>query len=380
MLLKPSNTQFRWLILSYGLFILLMTVAAFYWRYHNAKFPPQSHRESLTTVTQSPDADQPGTLEVGLLVDNIYNFEADKKTFDANGWVWLKWSTEIEREMKAQGVSAQQLFYFYNQVGDWDLSLTSGSENPVKMSNGRYYQKYRFSGHFYANELDFRKYPFQTITLPMALELNEGKLLVQGERIRMRIDQDNSGIGAYIDLGGYLTTGFTLTNYLHRYESTLGEPGVMDETIQVPQARMEISYEKALVATVLKLLLPLVTVMALALFSPSISSSGWDVRVGIPPTALLTLIFLQQTYQTWLPELSYITFLDAVYNICYFANLMLFGLFLWGTNEYSMASETEKAAVVERIDRIDRYFQVMLLGILIIGIGGNWFFIADKAN
>jgi hypothetical protein len=378
--IKPSNTQFRWLILSYGFFILLMTLAAFYWRYHNNKYPPQSHQETLLPVSQSPSVDLPGTIEVGLLVDNIYNFEADKKTFDANGWVWLKWSSEIEREMKVQGLSVQQLFYFYNQVGDWDLSLTSGSENPVKMSDGRYYQRFRFSGHFYANELDFRKYPFQTIKLPMALELNPGKFEDRGQRIQMVIDQKNSGIGSYIDLGGYLTTGFTLTNYLHRYESSLGEPGITDETKQVPQARMEVSYEKALVATVLKLLLPLITVMALALFSPSISSSGWDVRVGIPPTALLTLIFLQQTYQTWLPELSYITFLDSVYNICYYTNLMLFGLFLWGTNEYSMASEAEKPAVVERIDRIDRYFQVILVTMLVIGISGNWFFIADRAN
>jgi hypothetical protein len=376
----PSNTHLRWLILSYGLFILLMAVVAFYWRYHNANHPQQSHREILTAASQIPSTDAPTTIEVGLLVDNIYNFEPDKKTFDADGWVWLKWSAEIEREMKVQGVSPQQLFYFYNQVGDWDLSLTPGSENPVKLADGRHYQKFRFSGHFYANELDFRKYPFQTITLPMALELNPGKFVVQGERIKMAIDQKNSGVGAYIDLGGYLTTGFTFTNYQHHYESSLGDPNITNEASQVPQARMEISYEKALVATVLKLLLPLITVMALALFSPSISSSGWDVRVGIPPTALLTLIFLQQTYQTWLPELSYITFLDSVYNVCYYANLMLFGLFLWGTNEYSMASEEEKPAVVERIDRIDRYFQVLLVAMLIIGISANWFFIADRVN
>jgi len=152
------------------------------------------------TASQIPAADSPSNIEVGLLVDNIYNFEADKKTFDANGWVWLKWSSEIDREMKAQSVSVNQLFYFYNQVGDWDLSLTSGSENPVKMSDGRYYQRFRFSGHFYANELDFRKYPFQTITLPMALELNPGKFSVQGERIKMVIDQQNSGIGAILIL------------------------------------------------------------------------------------------------------------------------------------------------------------------------------------
>ena len=58
---------------------------------------------------------------------------------------------------------------------------------------------------------------------------------------------------------------------------------------------------------------------------------------------------------------------------------MLFGLFLWGTNEYSMAPEGEKFAVVERIDRIDRYFQVILLVLLMIGISFNWFFITDQS-
>ena len=378
---KPANShsvQRRWLALSYGFFILLLVLGSFFWRFYGTRHQLTNHHEMLIPVQEPLAHEGDRTVEVGLLVDNTYNFEPDKKTFDANGWVWLKWSPEIEARLKARRLNVEQLFYFYNQVSDWDLQITSVTESAQKLADGRYYQRFRFAGHFYANELDFRKYPFQVVRLPMAFELNPEKLLEKGEEFNLVLDQTNSGVGAYIDLGGYLTTGYSFRNFLHRYESVMGESEEMANHHQVPQARMEIAYEKALVATVLKLLLPLVTVMAVALFSPAISSSGWDVRVGIPPTALLTLIFLQQTYQNWLPELPYITFLDTVYNLCYFANLSLFGLFLWGTNEYSLASEAEKPQVVERIDRVDRYFQAILFVLLILGISANWLFIADS--
>jgi len=163
-----------------------------------------------------------------------------------------------------------------------------------------------------------------------------------------------------------------LALYTHVYESSLGDPDFGKEPRQVSQARLEISYKKTPVATVLKIFLPLMAVMALSLLSPSISATGWDVRVGIPPTALLSLIFLQQTYQTWIPELPYITFLDTVYNVCYMTNLILFGLFLWGTNTYSQCSDEERPAVVARIDKLDSYFQKGLLVIIIVAVSINW--------
>lgn len=142
---------------------------------------------------------------------------------------------------------------------------------------------------------------------------------------------------------------------------------------------MEISYQKSSVATILKILLPLIAVMALSLISPSISATGWDVRVGIPPTALLSLIFLQQAYQSWLPELSYITFLDTVYNVCYLTNLILFGLFLWGTNTLKEASSEDRPAVVEHIEKVDRLFQKALLLMMAVMVSVNWYVMSIRS-
>ncbi len=369
---ERSSKKIGGVLLFYGFVIFMATAIAVFWRLHNIYHPPQYHQELLLPLPEETAGTANHRIEVGLLINNIYNFEADQKTFDADGWVWLKWSADIEKLMKANKVHPQDLFFFFNQVDSYDSSVTPGDLAPKLTPDGRYYAKFQFSGHFFANELDFRKFPFQTLKLPMALELRTGHRLGLHDPFAMQIDHENSGLGAYIDMGGYTTLGYTLAGYTHQYESSLGDPSFGKEPRSTPQARMEIAYQKAPVATVLKILLPLIAVMALALLSPSISPTGWDVRVGIPPTALLSLIFLQQTYQNWIPELPYITFLDTIYNVCYATNLILFGLFLWGTNAYHLASEDDKPSVVERIDQIDSYFQKGLVVLIFLVIILNW--------
>lgn len=368
-----ESRLFKYLVIS----VAFVAIGLSY-RHYDLRARSQTHREVLLPIEghQSPEA----TVEIGLLIDNLYAFEADKKTFDADGWIWLKWTQALQRKMTQAGAKPDELFQFFNQVDDWDANFTPGSDDPIPMPDGRLYQKFRFSAHFYVNELDFRLYPFQTIRLPVVVELTNEKLKGEGPTLGITLDETHSGLGDYADLGGYLTRGYDFKAYLHEYKTSLGEPASSSGPRRLPQARMEVSYQKAPTAMLLKVILPLITIMALALFSPSISPSGWDVRVGIPPMAILTLMFLQQTYQTWMPELPYITFLDTVYNMCYLANLVLFRVFLWGTSEYCSASETDKPAVVERITRIDRYFQWGITTVVMVIIAMNWYALSHQIH
>jgi hypothetical protein len=120
--------------------------------------------------------------------------------------------------------------------------------------------------------------------------------------------------------------------------------------------------------------MPLITVMLLTLFSPSIAPMGWEVRVGIPSTSLLTLIFLQQTYQSSIPDFHYLTFLDSIYNLCYMVDLILFALFLWAAKIYHAAAEEDHKIVAAYIEKIDHRFQVVLTLGLIFGVVGDWWF------
>ena len=98
--------------------------------------------------------------------------------------------------------------------------------------------------------------------------------------------------------------------------------------------------------------------MSVVLLSPSVAGSMGDVRLAIPSTALLTLIFLQQAYHNDIPSLPYLTFLDQLFACSYLIAMGLFALFTWGTNVYSKAPEDKKDEAMAHIDRVDLIFQV----------------------
>lgn len=311
------------------------------------------------------------TVELGIFVQNIYRFEAENNTFDSDGWVWLKYSPWLHAQMAKRKISAVDLINFINLVNRYDFTLSQTSNGPLLMPDGRYYERFRYSGHFYVDDLDFRKFPFQTISLPLIVQLQSQQLRDDVAPIELTIDRRDSTIGPFIDISSYETIGYELRGLLTHWMSRMGND-LRDGTGVASELRMEVHYKKALNSTFLKLILPLLTVMLITLFSPSIASHGWDVRIGIPPTCILTLIFLQQSYHEHLPDFQYLTFLDSVYNLCFFINITLFGLFLWGANVYHSASGSHKRQVAELIDRVDFRFQIGLSLVLVLGTGFDW--------
>jgi hypothetical protein len=186
-------------------------------------------------------------------------------------------------------------------------------------------------------------------------------------------DASSSGIGAYIDITGYKTIDFNIFTNIHEYGSDFGLKKINPKHVHTNQVVFETSYKPSVNAALLTLFLPLLIVMTLVLFSPMLSASLWDIRLGVPPTALLTLIFLQQIHKDKLPELPYITYLDMIYNICYFIILILFVLFLWGSNRLDRATEEEKPAIIGHIDEIDNKFQISLTIFLFVLSAASWF-------
>ncbi len=85
--------------------------------------------------------------------------------------------------------------------------------------------------------------------------------------------------------------------------------------------------------------------MIVVLLAPGLEGSLGDLRLAIPSTALLTLVFLQQSYRAELPSTPYPTFLDQLYAYSYLVALGLFLLFVWSSNLFEAAPEPERKAV-----------------------------------
>jgi len=115
--------------------------------------------------------------------------------------------------------------------------------------------------------------------------------------------------------------------------------------------------------------LPLAIVLLVVLISPYLEGSLGDVRIAIPSTALLTMVFLQQGYHSELPPSPYLTYLDRLYVVSYLICLSLFVLFAWSSNLYERTPPDRREALVRRLDVYDRNFQIAsLLLILIVSI------------
>jgi len=108
------------------------------------------------------------------------------------------------------------------------------------------------------------------------------------------------------------------------------------------------------------------------LLSPAVAGSMGDVRLAIPSTALLTLIFMQQAYHNEIPSLPYLTFLDQLFACGYLISLGLFGLFTWGTNVYTKAPKDKKEEAMARIDKVDVIFQISSVSALVIVAALSW--------
>jgi hypothetical protein len=112
--------------------------------------------------------------------------------------------------------------------------------------------------------------------------------------------------------------------------------------------------------------LPLLIVVGIVLLAPSLAGELGDIRLAIPSTGLLTLIFLQQAYRSVLPALDYLTFLDWLYACGYVISIATFLLFVWGTNSYQSAAQGDQQMAIARINLIDTIFQFGALGCILL--------------
>jgi len=167
-------------------------------------------------------------------------------------------------------------------------------------------------------------------------------------------------IGQFADINGYNMVGSLIKPFLHQYNTNFG----IGDASAFASIDYGIVYKTNFLSAFWQYLLPLLVVVGVVIASPSLPGALGDVRLAIPTTALLTLIFLQQAYRADMPPLSYPTFLDYLYIYAYIVAIAFFLLFCWGSNYYHLAQESGQEAAEQQINKIDWKFQLAALAIL----------------
>jgi hypothetical protein len=177
--------------------------------------------------------------------------------------------------------------------------------------------------------------------------------------------------GDSIALNGYSVLGAASSSAIHSYTTTFGEEGIANAG-DYSMATFEIRYRTNGWAAFYRYVLPWVAVMVILLIAPNLEGNLNDLRLTIPSTALLTLVFLQEGAHSELPALDYLTFLDKIYLFGYLVATAEFCLFVWGTNLISRAPEEQHRKLMDQINQVDLIYQITtIVGCLTLTLLGR---------
>ena len=341
---------------------------------------PEQDRGALTELMEGPS----GLAEVqlsedlvrrhpfiyaGIQLDKIYELNLNSRTFTADGEIWLEWLPEVDALLQKHGDDPADLITLANRIETWDSTFEPSSDAPRELSGGRRQQLYHFSSRFYDDEVDFRRDPFDMLRLPVIVELKPLWTSQKYADLRLLPEPSNDNlVGELGSLSGYQLQSASFTPYLRRTSNRRGtwyRP-------HLSQVRLEVIYQSNLWPGIVNWVIPLMIINSIVLMAPSLEGTLSDVRLAIPSTALLTLIFLQQSYHSSLPKLPYTTFLDDLFTASYLIAMALFGLFTWGYNTYAAAPDDQKLSIMRRINRADLRFQIISSSALVLTALISW--------
>ena len=308
-------------------------------------------------------------IYAGIHLDKIYELNFNSRTFTADGEIWLEWLPEVEELLQRYDTDPADLISLTNRIETWDSTFEPSVEEPRELSGGRRQLLFHFSSRFYDDAVDFRRDPFDVLKVPIIIELDPLWTSQKYADLRLLPAPSNDNlVGELGSLSGYQLRGASFKPYLRRSSNNLGTW----YSPRLSQVRLEVIYQSNLWPGIVNWIIPLMIINSIVLMAPSVEGTLSDVRLGIPSTALLTLIFLQQSYHASLPKLPYTTFLDDLFTTSYLIAMALFALFTWGYNTYIAAPDDQKASTMRKINQADLRFQYLSLCLLLLTAVISW--------
>ena len=298
----------------------------------------------------------------GIHLENIYDLSLKDKTFSADGRFWLEWPEAVQKELEKQSLQPIQLIDFVNQVTEWEGRLEADNAQATQRGD-KWFQSFNFSMQFNIHQLDLSRYPFNNLNLPITLAINPIHAGLMQRQILLLPARNQRGIiGEYANLDGYQLQSAQINPELRTYRTDYG----LKRTIKASQLNINLKYSSSFWPAFIALLLPLIIILLIVLISPYLESSLGDIRIAVPSTALLTLVFLQQGYVANLPPSPYLTYLDRLYAVSYLICVSLFTLFAWSSNVFERTPAEQRDKIIQRLDTYDRYFQLGAISLIFV--------------
>jgi Neurotransmitter-gated ion-channel transmembrane region len=263
-----------------------------------ATTPPVITPETLPAAPTGPQE-----VTVGVYINDIQQLDLQTHSYAMDFYVWLRW--------KNPDANPAATLEYMNPFQLWGHIATPIYEAPQDLPDGSKYTAIRYQGQF-NSKLPLEKYPFDSQSLIIEFEDSS----VGAAKQFFVPDVNAITLNPEMTLPGYILGKPTLTIASKPYPTNFGDTRLTElepysrVTVSVPVHRPAITYA-------IKIILPIFLVAACAALVFYIHPSFVEGRIGMGITALLTLVALQLTTNSQLPEVDYLMMIDMLYLAAY---------------------------------------------------------------
>lgn len=260
---------------------------------------------------------EPHRVTIGMYVNDIQTVDLTTYSYAVDLYLWFRW--------KDPDLDPVSQFEFMNTFDPEAHVRSVIYETPKEQPDGSRYQLVRYQGMFSA-KFPLQDYPFDRQQLTVAVEDTE----MTAKQLVYVPDEDPIVVNREIRLPGYTLGEARLDVRDKPYPTAFGDLAEPDPD---PYSRAEfvVPISRPPLAGVLKAFVPVILIILSAAFALLLDPSHVEARVGLAITALLTLVAMQFTMLSGLPEVAYLTLLDQVYLASYVYILVVIGSVVTGT-------------------------------------------------
>ena len=349
---RPSSPSHRRPKVATWLFVLVAVVLAFGLQGRSIAQTPDAFSFSVSRagsdfapLTAVPDGAQ--VVTVGLYVNNAYDLNISSNTYYLSGYLWFRWRGDFDPIGSLD---------FSNGVETWGMTASPLYEEPLVLGDGSHYQLLLLQGRFY-HPFDLRDYPLDTQHLVLVIENSEYTV----DAVTYVPDAESTGFAKSLVVPGWSVNSLTAQSFVHDYRTTFG-----DTTPAVGTKYSTVSFAIQLTRVpsmfIWRLLLPMVLVLLTNWLALTLKPSWVEVRTAMPATALLTLVFMQQSSLNAIPQVSTLVLMDQIYILAYICVVATLGLIIW-INTHLVEGDAASEARMKRIDWISLVVQALLFAV-----------------
>ena len=274
-------------------------------------------------------------VRVGVYPIDVYDIDFESNTCYITAYVWLIWTGDIDP------LAGLELA---NSVEEWGTMSTPAYEEPIELPDGSTYQSMRVNGRFY-QPYDLRRFPLDKQKISIYIEDSARSY----DQVVFVADRENTGIDAGMVIPGWHIHGFTSETLVHDYLTNFGDTSITSSS-KYTSLLYQITIERNANYFLWKLLFPLVIVLLTNWLALLLRPNWIDLRTAMPATALLTTVFLQESYSSGLPDVSYLVLMDKIYVVAYVMIIATLAMIIWSNHKLRSSPYAE---VVEKVRRAD---------------------------